>query len=132
MKKVFRFQYEPCVGTCYAHSPIFFSELKKAPQELLTSTIDKIVAAHDSTCDDITQRFGVDYDEANNIYVGSFMNGTRLDLFSDKSFLTLANILSSHVLKENEGKAVSSADCKFGENGNENLAELILTSVAAA
>lgn len=130
MKKVFRFQYEPCAGTCYAHEELFTTELRRIPLENLESMVSKIVAAHDSICDDSSQRFGVDYCEVNNIFVGSFINGTRLDLFSNKNFFNLINTLSEHVLSENKNKKKSFGDCIYGLNGNENLAEIILKLVA--
>lgn len=130
MKKVFRFQYEPCVGTCYQYKDIFQKELGKISKENLKSIVNKIVEAHDSTCDDPSQRFGVDYDENNQLFVGSFINGTKLDLFSDNSFELLINTLTSHVLKENKNKTYVSGQCTYGNNGNENLAEIILESVS--
>lgn len=123
--------YEPCVGTCYAHGPDFYDELKKTTSEELASVVKTIVEAHDSTCDDPEQRFGVDYDEENKIFIGSFMNGKRLDLFSDRSFLKLVKVLSNHVIKENTGKAKSAGVCNYGESGNENLAKIIMDAVAA-
>lgn len=131
MKKIFRFQYEPCTGTCYTGGNDFYQELKKADTNKLNSIINNIVKAHDSTCDDLDQRFGVDYDEENKIFIGTFLNGRRLDMFSDKSFLNLVDTLSNHVLNENKNKLIKEEGCVFGINGNENLAELILKSVAA-
>ena|SRR5271165_5495898 len=130
MKKLFRFQYEKCNGTCYAPEDTFKEALKNVPEKELETLIMNIVEAHDSTCDDPEQRFSVDYDENNKIFIGSFINGKTLDLFSDKSFVNLINSLTSHVIKENKNKIITSDQCVYGNNGNENLAEKILKLVA--
>ena len=132
MKKLFRFQYEKCNGTCYTGGDDFYKELENQPKSVIRELVDKIVAAHDSTCDDPNQRFGIDYDEENKIFIGSFLNNMKLDIFSDKDFVRLVDTLMTHVLSENTNKVINRENCVFGLNGQENLAEVILNAISAA
>lgn len=129
MKKLFRFQYESCSGTCYHPGEEFFQELRKINSVKLNTTIDKIVKAHDSTCDDPTQRFGIDFCEDTKVYIGNFLNGTRLDLFTDKNFINVVDKLIEFVLETNKSKEAKLGDCIYGQTGQENLAEMILNSI---
>lgn len=130
MKKLFRFKYEPCSGTCYAPDDKFFEELKKLDEVAKLSLINKIVSAHDSTCDDPDQLFAVDYDETTRMYVGTAFDNGRLDLFSDSSFVNLVEILTSFVKKQNEGRTPKAGNCVYGASGIEDLANIILRQCA--
>lgn len=130
MKKLFRFQYEACNGTCYAPEEQFFIDLRAVPLSQLHGVVDKIVTAHNRTCNNPNMRFAVDLDETHNIYIGSWMNNGTLDLFSSSSFIDVVDQLSSHILDVvPEAQTEYDNNCEFGE-GHENLAEMILNAVA--
>ena len=40
MKKLFRFKYEPCNGTCYAYQPIFIKELSRVSKDNIFKLIN--------------------------------------------------------------------------------------------
>lgn len=130
MKKLFRFKYEPCSGTCYCPGDKFFEELNKFDEDGKKQLINKIVSAHDSTCDDPNQLFAIDYDENVGVYIGTVFDNGRLDLFSDKSFVSLVDALTSFVKKQNEGRASKSGNCVYGASGIEDLANIILKQCA--
>lgn len=129
MKKLFRFQYEPCNGTCYAPEAEFFSELRNAPKNKLSIVIDKIVTAHDRMCNNPDMRFAVDHDENSGVYIGSWINRKTLDLFSSDSFIDCVDQLTSHILVEVSSSQQHKQNCNYSEN-QENLAEMILNSIA--
>jgi hypothetical protein len=128
MKKLFRFKYEPCNGTCYAHGSIFYEELRKLNPQRIKKLVTQIVAAHDKLCDSTEYSFGVDLCEQTGVFIGHFRQPARLDIYSGKTLescvleLTQA-VLSTHIPQD-------AGTCNFGNSGSENLAEEILKHVA--
>ena len=69
MRKLFRFKYEPCNGTCYCYEEIFYEELRGQPH--VSSLIDLVVQAHDNLCDNPDYSFGIDKCEFRNFKLAS-------------------------------------------------------------
>lgn len=130
MKKLFRFKYEPCSGTCYAPEKKFFDELRALDLKSKNELIAKIVSAHESTCDDPTQLFAVDYDETTKTYIGTALIDGRLDLFSSNSFVDLIEVLTNFVKLQNAGKQRAIGSCVYGVSGIEDLTKIILQQSA--
>lgn len=129
MKKLIRFQYEPCNGTCYtAPDDDFFKELENLDEEILFKTIKNIVHAHDRICDKINMGFGIDYCVENKIYVGTFSYEGKLDLFSSKSFIDCIFQLTNYIL--NKIKFNESYKCEYSTGKEENLFKELLYKVS--
>ena|SRR5690242_8643131 len=128
MKKLFRFKYEPCNGTCYVWDDDFYEGLKKLSQSLREDLVNTVVRAHDKLCDNPQYYFGLDKCEKTGLFIGHFVQPTRLDMFSDTSLSQCILELCEAVIKTNipEVKGI----CNFGQNGTENLAEIILKACA--
>lgn len=124
MKKLFRFKYEPCNGTCYAHQPIFFEEMKKLNTEEKTTLVDTIVKAHDQLCDNPEFYFGLDLCEKTGLFIGHFIQPSRTDVFSGNSLRECITEMCEAVIATDIPKVEGL--CTFGNNGNENLAQEIL------
>lgn len=124
MRKLFRFKYEPCNGTCYAFCEKLPEELRKLISEDRKILVDKMVKAHDKLCDNPDYSFGVDVDEINNVFVAHFRTPEKLDLYSDKSFSHVVEQVCKQVLAENI-PAVKGL-CNYGNNGVEDLGRDIL------
>jgi len=126
MKKLFRFQYEKCSGTCYHPSPEFFEELRCLDKTVLKRVVDKVVASHDRVCNDPEMRFGVDYDEKSKHYIASFVNHGKLDLFTSRVFMGAVEEMCEFILSEVQGGA--SGDCEY-DHTTEKLHEAIMRAV---
>jgi hypothetical protein len=130
MKKLIRFKYEKCRGTCYTGPDDKFPELDILPKEELTILIKKVVSAHNSTCDDPNQWFGVDMCEKTNLYVGHFYDGKQMEMFTSTSLVDILNDLSDYILQVNENKKFTYGLCKYGFNTfQENLEAKIMSMV---
>lgn len=124
MKKLFRFKYEPCNGTCYAYQPIFLSEMKKVDSKSKVTLVSKIVEAHDNMCDNPDYFFGIDLCEKTGLFIGHFVQPDRTDIFSGPSLKECIEEMCESVIKAKIPQLVG--ECNFGNNGTENLAEVIL------
>lgn len=124
MKKLFRFKYEPCNGTCYAHQPIFFSEMKKLTPLEKETLVAVIVKAHDQMCDNPDYYFGVDFCEDTNVFIGHFTQPNRCDLYTANTLAECVSKMCKDVI--NTTIPIYKGLCNFGTSGNENLADQIL------
>lgn len=124
MKKLFRFKYEPCNGTCYAPEIIFFEEMKKITQDDKIKLTKKIVKAHDQLCDNSDYSFGLDMCEKTNLFIGHFRQPERLDLFTGNTLSECIDDMTNYIIQTNIPKMEGL--CVYGDNGPENLAEQIL------
>lgn len=128
MKKLFRFKYEPCNGTCYAHEPIFFKELSGITNERREILVNIIVKAHDKLCDNPEYSFGIDLCEKSGIFIGHFRTPEKIDIYTghtlEEACLDLCKAVIQTEIPILEGQ------CTFGDNGTENLAKQILAAVA--
>ncbi len=129
MKKLFRFKYELCNGTCYQYDDIFYSELKGLSLEARVSLVGVVTKAHDKLCDNPEYYFGLDKCEKTDLFVGHFRQPTRLDLFSSANLSDVINEMASFVINTDIPQLIG--ECKFGNNGDENLSEIILSACAA-
>lgn len=122
MRKLFRFKYEPCNGTCYAYCDRLIAELRKlADPRILVS---HMVAAHNKLCDNPDYSFGVDVDEKENVFVAHFRTPEKTDLYSGRSFEDVVNEVCHAVTGAEIPQA--SGQCNFGSNGAEDLGREIL------
>ena len=128
MKKLFRFKYEPCNGTCYAHQPIFFKEMKKLTLNERTTLVNEIVKAHDNLCDNPNYYFGLDLCQESNVFIGHFVQPDRLDTFSGKTLNECILKMSKHIINTEIPQLEGS--CNFGHQGYENLSEQIMQACA--
>lgn len=73
MKKIFRMQYEPCLGTCYEYDDILMGEIHKLKKDKnkLNKLLNCLNYIHDKTCGDKEVGFLLDYDE--NQFIGTFI-----------------------------------------------------------
>ena len=128
MKKLFRFKYEKCNGTCYANQPIFFSEMSKINEQKRTDLVKTIVDAHDNLCDNPEYYFGLDMDETTGLFIGHFIQPDRTDIFSGETLEECILEMCENVINTD----IPQIDglCTFGDNGNENLADQILKACA--
>lgn len=122
MKKLFRFKYEPCNGTCYTYKPIFFNEMKKVENK--KQLVSKIVEAHDKLCDNPNFYFGLDMCEKTGLFIGHFVQPDRTDMFSGSTIEECTLEMSERVI--NTEIPEGTGDCVFGDSGDENLAQQIL------
>ena len=128
MRKLFRFEYEPCNGTCYHYCDILPGELRKLSEEARQELVKLMVRAHNSLCDNPNYSFGVDLDETNGLFVAHFRTPEKTDLNSSKSFSECVFEVCQKVLGTNIPKIDGS--CVFGDNGAESLGEKILKECA--
>jgi hypothetical protein len=156
MRKIFRMQYEPCTGMCYAWddswdkdddddsvpSPIDpdgdilpLRALKNNPEKL-KEIIGKLVAMHEELCGNKNLRYGIDLCEDSNLFIGSFWHYGKLELFTDKCHIKLLEKMDEFVLpfykteaykKESKyDKGLGHSVCEHGEN--DNLIRFIIRS----
>lgn len=88
MKKIFRMQYEPCLGTCYEYDDILMDEINKLKKDkkqldVFLKCLDYI---HDKTCGDIEVGFLLDYDEKQ--FIGTFFYPQGCSPFIAKNLVT--------------------------------------------
>lgn len=124
MKKLFRFKYEKCNGSCYTGGDDFYAELKPLSPEKKLSLVSEVVAAHNRLCDNPSFSFGLDKCEKTGLFIAYFLQPNRTDLFTDLSLETCIRDLCEFVMDTNV--PTLKGVCEFGSHGNENLAELIL------
>lgn len=127
MKKLFRFKYEPCNGTCYAWGDDFYEGLRSLSLKERTELVELVVRAHDKLCDNPEYYFGLDKCEKTGLFIGHFHQSSRIDFFIDVSLSTIIHELCEFVVKTDI--PVLEGNCVFDDNGSENLAEKILSVV---
>lgn len=87
MKKIFRMQYEPCLGTCYAYDDILMLEINKLKENKkdLNKLLKCLESIHDRTCGNTEIGFTLDYDE--NMFIGTFVSPDNTQSFCSPSLI---------------------------------------------
>lgn len=139
MRKVFRMQYEPCNGDCYAwgddddddvkhENTASFSSIRSLKDNLprLKSLMDRLVKIHEPLCGNANMRYAIDQDTKTGLYVGSFWHYGKLELVMNSTILNTLEDLIEMVLKHitsEAGIAEVAADpglghsvCHYGED----------------
>ena len=124
MRKLFRFKYEPCNGTCYAWCDALPEELTKLQPERRQELVRMMVTAHNNLCDNPDYSFGIDRDDASGMFVAHFRLPDRTDTYLNKSFSDSADTICAAVLATEIPKIIGS--CNYGGNGSEDLGKEIL------
>ena len=140
MRKIFRMQYEPCNGDCYAwdgdddndsgsdsdgDDTLPLGPLRSDPVRL-KRIMDKLVAMHQELCGNVNLRYGIDLDEENKLYIGSFWHYGKLELFTHKNLYVLVEIMADYVLafyqtdaykeESKHDKGLGHDVCHYGED----------------
>lgn len=124
MRKLFRFKYEPCNGTCYAWCDHLIEELRELDVTKRNQIVSLMVDAHNKLCDNPDFSFGVDVDENHTVFVAHFRTPERTDLFHSRVFSECVEKVCSEVLKTEIPQI--SGICQYGDNGAEDLGNEIL------
>lgn len=124
MRKLFRFKYEPCSGTCYHWCDNMIRRLRELTETDRQSLVQTMVKAHDKLCDNPAYSFGVDSDENLGLYVAHFRTPEKTDLFSGKNFRDVVLKVCEVVLATDI--PTINGQCNFGGNGAEDLGREIL------
>lgn len=124
MRKLFRFKYEPCTGTCYAWCDHLITELRNIDEFSRKLLVKQMVDAHNKLCDNPEYSFGVDVDENKTVFVAHFRTPEATNLYYKNNFKECVEAVCNNVLKtiipQKNGK------CIFGDNGSEDLGNEIL------
>lgn len=128
MRKLFRFKYEPCNGTCYTGGDDFYECLRQIGFDSKAPLVTLIVNAHDKLCDNPNFYFGLDKCEKTGLFIGHFIQPTRTDLFTGATMLDAIQEMCEFILATEipQLKGI----CEFGNSGTENLAYTILAACA--
>jgi hypothetical protein len=124
MRKLFRFKYEPCNGTCYAWCDFLPNELNKLAEEERRFLVEGMVKAHDRICDNSDYSFGVDFDKDTQVFVAHFRTPTSTDILVKNTFKACVEEICARVMDTKIPTATGA--CSYGENGAENLGQEIL------
>lgn len=124
MRKLFRFKYEPCNGTCYAWCDHLPQELNKMPDEECLTTVAIMVEAHNRLCDNPEYSFGVDMDDNTGMFVAHFRTPASTDTFLGNEFGSIVKEVCKMVMATYIPQV--SGSCVYGDNGAESLGEEIL------
>ena len=129
MKKLFRFKYEPCNGTCYVWDDDFYEGLRHLGAESRITLVNLVTKAHDKLCDNPDFYFGLDKCEKTGLFIGHFRQPTRLDIFTGTTLVEAINEMCDFIIATEIPQL--EGICEFGNNGTENLANQILSACAA-
>lgn len=121
-RKIFRFKYEPCNGTCYAWCEALVHCLRNDPDH--TQLVNMMVEAHEKLCDNPDYSFGVDFSQKTGVYVAHFRTPDKLNVFASTSFREVVEDVCAAVMDEDIPFLLAS--CIFGGNGTEDLGREIL------
>lgn len=125
MRKLFRFKYEPCNGTCYAWDDVLPEELNKYTPGEKREIIGLMVKAHMSLCDNPDYSFGIDLDESTRVFVAHFRTPKSTETFASlNSFRESVHQVCTAVLSTQI--PVVEGGCTYGDNGAEDLGTEIL------
>lgn len=124
MRKLFRFKYEPCQGTCYAWCDALPEELNKLNEADKRLIVELMVSAHNKLCDNPEYSFGIDRQDKSGMFVSHFRTPERTDTFLDSSFFSSVQQICSVVL--NTDIPQINGQCTFGDHGSEDLGRDIL------
>lgn len=117
MRKLFRMQYEPCNGDCYAYDDIL--PLDGLTPQQLKSVMDKLVECHRPLCGNANLRYGLDLDEQRHVFIGSFWHYGKLELVSADTCLDAIQLLADTILRHflsDAGKAELARDAGLGHS----------------
>lgn len=125
MRKIFRMQYEPCNGECYAwdrddddrgsdsgsgsggsggsddddkDTDIMPLRALRNDPIRLKSVMTKLVSMHEELCGNKNLRYGIDLDEDRNIFIGSFWHYGKLELFTETCHIRLIEKMADFVI----------------------------------
>ena len=124
MRKLFRFKYEPCEGTCYAWCDYLPAQLNMLSEQERKDIIDLMVRAHNNLCDNPDFSFGIDMDDEMNMFVSHFRTPEKTNVYLHKTFNSCVKEICLIVL--NEKIPQTKGQCNYGDNGSENLGKEIL------
>lgn len=138
MRKIFRMQYEPCNGDCYAYDPSDDNDsddngddqlpLDPLRHDLprLKRIMDKLVAMHEPLCGNVNLRYGIDLCETNKVFIGSFWHYGKLELFTGKDLYILVEEMADYILafykteayaeESKNDKGLGHSVCHYGED----------------
>jgi len=141
MRKIFRMQYEPCNGDCYSYDDSDDDNSSESDSEdsdqlplgplrwdlkRMKNIIDKLVAMHQPLCGNVNLRYGIDLDETNNIFIGSFWHYGKLELFTGKDLYNLVESMADFILtfytteayaeESKNDKGLGHSVCHYGED----------------
>lgn len=117
MRKIFRMQYEPCNGDCYAWDDVLPLVDVEGDIKHLKELMDKFILAHNPLCGNINLRYGIDFDEQSRLFIGSFWHYGKLELFTNSNSLVLVEQLLDYAIahyKTDIGKAELATDSGLG------------------
>lgn len=123
LRKMFRFKYEPCNGTCYAWCDTLVQRLREIPDR--EDLVALMVKAHDRLCDNPEYSFGVDGNNAQTDFVAHFRTPERTDLYHGQDFAKVVESVCKAVLATEIPALVGA--CTYGASGAENLGQEILS-----
>lgn len=124
MRKLFRFKYEPCNGTCYAWCDVLPEELNKYSEEKRRLIVEAMVHAHGLLCDNPDYSFGVDLEENYGMFVAHFRTPTYTHTFLSSKLDEVVALVCIAVKEANIPKVDGA--CNFGDSGSEDLGREIL------
>lgn len=123
MRKLFRFKYEPCEGTCYAWCDYLPAVLNKIGSSERQVTVNLMVEAHKALCDSRDYYFGIDMTDT-GIFIAHFKTPEKVNIYSSPDFSQCVEQVCLAVLKEKIGP--STGECIYGNSGQEDLGKEIL------
>ena len=133
-------QYEPCNGECYAYDggdddnsddrPDGDDTLPLGPLRFdkprLKRIMDKLIAMHEPLCGNKNLRYGIDLDEKNDLFIGSFWHYGKLELFTGKKLYDLVEEMADFILafykteayaeESKDDKGLGHSVCEYGED----------------
>lgn len=124
MRKLFRFKYEPCNGTCYAYCDILVEELTKLEEVWRKFLVFNMVQAHAKLCDNPDYSFGVDMDENTGMFAAHFRTPEKTDLYLNPNFSDCVNEVCKAVMNAEIPQVAG--QCNYGDHGSEDLGKEIL------
>lgn len=121
MKKIFRMQYEPCLGTCYEYDDILMEEFRKlrTQPDKLKSLLEDLNFIHEKSCGNSTLGFILDYDE--QTFIGSFLYDGMSHAFVGKNinevYSKFKDLINLYYL-DNPETEVHKHECDHGRDDN--------------
>ncbi len=118
--------YEPCQGTCYSWEDVVdVSELSSDPERYARLKAS-MIQIHQPACGDEKIRYAIDLDEANGLFIASFMHYGKLELLTGKNLVDLLEefcvMVTAHwgtetgILELEAGGGFGHRVCKHGED----------------
>ena len=137
MRKIFRMGYEPCKGDCYCYDDVLpIDELNPAHKQAVTQ---KLLDMHAPMCGNAALRYGVDFDEERQLFLGFFYHYGALETFLGPDMLGVVDAIAESALahfKSEQFKAEQAAApglgrgaCAYGSD--ESLVDFINRSARA-